>query len=89
MKIGIIYPQTELKGDPSAVKRIGVAAEELGFDHLLGYDHAEPEEEKEMFALQRQLLEEWVEHQVEAYRQDRQSDKDRRLLYKSRYFDQP
>jgi len=24
--------------------------------HLLGYDHAEPEEEAEMFALQRQLL---------------------------------
>jgi probable rRNA maturation factor len=38
------------------------AAEELllltthGILHLLGYDHAEPDEEKEMFGLQRKLL---------------------------------
>ncbi len=60
-----------------------------GVLHLLGYDHAEQEDEKEMFALQRKLLEEWVSDQVEAYHQDRQSEKDRRLLDKSRYFDQP
>ncbi|WCT73038.1 LLM class F420-dependent oxidoreductase [Sphingomonas naphthae] len=39
MKIGVIYPQTELGGDPLAVGRIGVAVEQLGFDHLLAYDH--------------------------------------------------
>lgn len=39
MKIGVVYPQIELGGDPSAVRRIGRAVEELGFDHLLAYDH--------------------------------------------------
>jgi len=39
MKIGVIYPQTELQGDPQAVRRIGRATEELGYDHLLVYDH--------------------------------------------------
>jgi len=59
-----------------------------GVLHLLGYDHAEPDEEKEMFALQRRLLEEWVADQVESYRAETQSEKDRRLLDKSRYFDE-
>ena len=39
MKIGIIYPQIELQGDPEAVRRIGLATESLGYDHLLTYDH--------------------------------------------------
>ena len=39
MKIGIIYPQTELGGDPAAVRAIGLATEEIGYDHLLTYDH--------------------------------------------------
>lgn len=39
MKIGAIYPQIELRGDPEAVRRIGLAAEEFGFDSLVAYDH--------------------------------------------------
>ena len=39
MEIGFVYPQTELRGDPDAVRAIGRAAEELGFDSLLAYDH--------------------------------------------------
>ena len=58
-----------------------------GVLHLLGYDHAEPDEEKEMFGLQRRLLEEWVADQVEFYRLQRQHERDQRLLDKSRYFD--
>ncbi|MDY7099911.1 MAG: LLM class F420-dependent oxidoreductase [Actinomycetota bacterium] len=39
MKIGAVYPQIKLGGDPDAVRRFGLAVEELGFDHLLVYDH--------------------------------------------------
>jgi probable F420-dependent oxidoreductase len=39
MKIGVVYPQTELRGDPRAVRQIGTGVEDLGFDHLLAYDH--------------------------------------------------
>jgi probable F420-dependent oxidoreductase len=37
--VGVVYPQTELRGDPGAVGQIGRAAEDLGFDHILAYDH--------------------------------------------------
>ena len=40
-----------------------------------------------MFGLQDRLLEEWVADQVESYQLDRQEERDRRLLDKSRYFD--
>ncbi|MCU1465016.1 MAG: luciferase family protein [Actinomycetia bacterium] len=39
MQIGVVYPQIELRGDPDAVRRIGRAVEDLGFAHLLAYDH--------------------------------------------------
>lgn len=39
MEIGAVYPQIELRGDPAAVRRIGKAVEDLGFYHLLAYDH--------------------------------------------------
>jgi probable F420-dependent oxidoreductase len=39
MQIGAVYPQIELGGDPDAVRRIGKAVEDLGFDYLLAYDH--------------------------------------------------
>jgi probable F420-dependent oxidoreductase len=39
VQVGAVYPQTELRGDPGAVRRFGTAVEDLGFDHLLAYDH--------------------------------------------------
>jgi hypothetical protein len=39
MEIGVAYPQIELRGNPDAVGTFGRAVEDLGFDHLLAYDH--------------------------------------------------
>ena len=39
MRSGVVYPQIELGGDPGAVKAFAQAAEDLGYDHLLIYDH--------------------------------------------------
>jgi probable F420-dependent oxidoreductase len=39
VKVGIIYPQTELGGDPEAVRRFALAAEARGFEHFVAYDH--------------------------------------------------
>ncbi len=39
MQIGVTYPQTELRGDPEAVRRFGLAAEAMAYDYILAYDH--------------------------------------------------
>ena len=39
MKAGVVYPQIELGGDTGAVKAFAQAAESLGYDHIVIYDH--------------------------------------------------
>ncbi|WP_099249991.1 LLM class F420-dependent oxidoreductase [Mycobacterium sp. shizuoka-1] len=39
MRIGVTFPQTELGGDAGAVRAYGQRVEELGFTHILAYDH--------------------------------------------------
>jgi len=39
MKIGVVFPQTEIGNDPAIVKDYAQAAEDLGFSHVLAYDH--------------------------------------------------
>jgi probable F420-dependent oxidoreductase len=39
MELGIVFPQSEIGNDPLAIRDFAQAAEELGFSHLLIYDH--------------------------------------------------
>ena len=39
MKLGAVFPQTEIGADPDDVARFAATAEELGYDHLVAYDH--------------------------------------------------
>jgi probable F420-dependent oxidoreductase len=39
MKLGVVFPQTEIGSDPQVLRDFAQTAEELGFDYLLAYDH--------------------------------------------------
>lgn len=39
MRVGVTFPQTELGGDPGAVRAYAERVEELGYSHILVYDH--------------------------------------------------
>ena len=46
MELGVVFPQTEIGNDPTAIRDFAQAGEGLGFTHLLIYDHvlgAEPD----------------------------------------------
>jgi probable F420-dependent oxidoreductase len=49
MRIGVVFPQTEIGADVGAVRAYGQRVEELGFRHVMAYDHvvgADPEVHK-------------------------------------------
>ncbi len=39
MRIGAVYPQIEVGDDPGAAKAFAMAMEDLGYDHILAFDH--------------------------------------------------
>jgi len=39
MRIGAVFPQTEIGADPGAVRTYAQAVEQMGFTHILAYDH--------------------------------------------------
>jgi probable F420-dependent oxidoreductase len=39
MRVGVVFPQTEIGADPVAVRDYVQAAEDLGYSHLIAYDH--------------------------------------------------
>jgi probable F420-dependent oxidoreductase len=39
MRIGVVFPQTEIGTDPGVIRDYAQAAESIGYDHLLVYDH--------------------------------------------------
>ena len=39
MRIGVVFPQTEIGPDVAAVRSYGQGVEQLGYRHLLAYDH--------------------------------------------------
>jgi probable F420-dependent oxidoreductase len=39
MRLGVIFPQTEIGADPKAVRDYVQATEDMGYDHLIVFDH--------------------------------------------------
>lgn len=39
MRLGVVFPQTEIGNDPGAVRAYAQAVEALGYDYLLAYEH--------------------------------------------------
>lgn len=39
MRFGVVFPQTEIGADPIACRDLAQAAEGMGFDHLVAFDH--------------------------------------------------
>ena len=39
MKLGVVFPQTEIGTDPTAIRDYAQAAEALGYNHIIAYDH--------------------------------------------------
>jgi probable F420-dependent oxidoreductase len=39
VQVGVTFPQTEIGADPKAIRDYAQAAEGLGYEHLLAYDH--------------------------------------------------
>src|SRR5262245_12773950 len=39
MRLGVVFPQTEIGADPLAIRDFAQAVEALGYQHILAYDH--------------------------------------------------
>src|ERR1700687_3788368 len=39
MQIGVVFPQTEIGADAAGVRAYAQAVQQLGFEHLMAYDH--------------------------------------------------
>jgi probable F420-dependent oxidoreductase len=39
VKVGVVFPQTEIGSDPVVIRAFAAAVEELGYAHILAYDH--------------------------------------------------
>jgi len=39
VRIGVVFPQTEIGSDPGVIREYAQAAEDMGYSHILAYDH--------------------------------------------------